>query len=140
MLKQRLTYTDYDGNQRTEDFFFYLRKDEVLELNLQATGGLEKMVQKIVDSQDNYKIYELFKKIIKLAYGEKSDDGKRFIKKAPDGHRLADDFEETEACSELIIKLMQNPSEAAAFIKGILPQELQNQVDEKTADNVVSIQ
>lgn len=136
MLKERLTYTDFDGRERTEDFFFYLSKAEVLELNLSTTGGLEKLLQKIVDAQDNIKIYELFKDIIKKAYGEKSLDGKYFIKKAPDGHLLADDFEQTEAFSELIVKIMGNINEAAAFIKGILPQELQNNVE---APNVVDL-
>ena len=128
MLKKRIAYTDFNDVKREEDFFFYLKKSEVLELNLSITGGLENMVNKIVDERDSYKIYELFKKIIKMAYGEKSDDGKRFVKQAPDGHLLADDFESTEACSELIIQLMQNPTEAAAFIKGILPQELQGNI------------
>lgn len=126
MLKQRIKYKDYNGTEREEDFYFYLRKDEVLELNLSAAGGIEQMVKSIVDAQDNYEIYKLFKKIIKLAYGQKSPEGKLFVKKASDGHALADEFEQTEAFSELIIKLMQNPTEAAAFIKGILPEDLQN--------------
>lgn len=136
MLKERLTYIDFDGRERTEDFFFYLSKAEVLELNLGTTGGLEKLLQKIVDAQDNIKIYDLFKEIIRKSYGEKSLDGKYFIKKAPDGHLLADDFEQTEAFSELIVRIMGNINEAAAFIKGILPQELQNNVD---TSNIVEL-
>ncbi len=144
MIKQRLAYTDYNGTKREEDFYFHLSKAQVLELNLSKAGGIEGYVQSIVDAQDNERIYYLLKNIILSAYGVKEPDGKRLIKKAPDGHRLADEFEETEAFSELIVSLMQNPSEAAAFIRGILPEEFQKKSDEPKAieaeENIVSVQ
>lgn len=130
MLKRRITFKDFDGVERTEDHHFYINKNELLELNLSSVGGLEKTVQRIIDAQDNYEIYNMFKKIVKLAYGEKSADGKHFVKtNKVDGHRLADDFEETEAFTELIVQLMQNPKEAAEFIHAILPEDIQKNSD-----------
>jgi nitrogen regulatory protein PII len=117
MLKKTITYTDYDGNQRTEDFYFNLSKAEVTEMELSAQGGLSKMLEKIIASQDSKRIMEIFKDIILKAYGEKSGDGKRFIK----NQELRDAFVQTEAYSELFMELATNADSAAAFINGIIP-------------------
>lgn len=117
MLKKTITYTDYDGNSRTEDFYFNLSKAEVTEMELSADGGLSKMLEKIVASQDNKRIMEIFKDIIIKAYGEKSGDGKRFIK----SDALREAFVQTEAYSELFMELATNAEAASAFINGIVP-------------------
>lgn len=117
MLKKTITYTDYDGNSRTEDFYFNLSKAEVTEMELSADGGLSKMLEKIVASQDNKRIMEIFKDIIIKAYGEKSPDGKRFIK----NDALREAFTQTEAYSELFMELATNAEAASAFINGIVP-------------------
>ena len=118
MLKKTITYTDYDGNERTEDFYFNLTKTEVAEIELSTSGGLVKVLEKIVKEQDSKKVLELLKDIVLRAYGEKSMDGKRFIK----NQELRDGFTQTEAYSELFIELITNAEMAAAFINGIIPQ------------------
>lgn len=118
MLKKTMTYTDYDGNERTEDFYFNLTKAEVIELETGVTGGLVQMLNKIVAEQDVVQIVEIFKKIILKAYGEKSPDGKRFIK-TPD---IAAAFSQTEAYSDLFTELATNAESAAAFVNAIVPQ------------------
>ena len=79
MLKKTITYTDYNDNERTEDFYFNLSKAEVTEMELSTTGGLAEMIQKIVTTQDGPKLVKIFKDLVLAAYGEKSPDGRRFI-------------------------------------------------------------
>lgn len=117
MLKKEITYTDFDGNERKETFFFNLSKAEALEMEMGVVGGMTQMLNKIVESQDNKKIIETFKEIILKAYGEKSPDGRRFIK-SPE---LSAAFSQTEAYSELFMELATDEGAAAAFINGILP-------------------
>ena len=118
MLKKTMTYTDYDGNERTEDFYFNLSKAELTEMELSMSGGLEKYINRIISEKDNAKIVEIFKEIILKAYGVKSDDGKRFIK----SQQLRDEFTQTEAYSDLFFTLATNADEAAAFVNGIIPK------------------
>ena len=119
MLKKNIKYVDYDGNDRAEDFYFNLNKAEIVELELGTTGGLTKTLEKIVQEKDNKRIVEYFKAIILKAYGEKSADGRRFIK----SQELRDSFEQTEAYSELFMELSSNAKAAADFISGIVPKE-----------------
>ena len=122
MLTKKITYTDYDGNERTETFYFNLNKAELTEMELSSEGGLSKMIQKIVDEKDTTRIIAIFKDIILRSYGEKSNDGKRFLKRGPDGHKLADDFAQTEAYSELFMELATNSDAASEFVNGIVPK------------------
>jgi hypothetical protein len=117
MLKKTIKYVDFDGNERTEDFHFNLTKAEVTEMELSTQGGLVKMLEKIVAEQDSKRIIEIFKDLILKSYGEKSPDGKRFIK----NQELRDAFSQTEAYSELFMTLATNAEESAAFINGIVP-------------------
>lgn len=126
MLAKKITYTDYDGNERTETFYFNLNKAELTEMELSSEGGLSKMIQKIVDEQDTTRIIAIFKDIILRSYGEKSPDGKRFMKKASDGHMLADDFAQTEAYSELFMELASNADSASEFVNAIVPKMEEN--------------
>ena len=117
MLKKKITYVDFDGNERTEDFYFNFTKAEVTEMEMSTEGGLGKMLEKIVAAQDTKRIIETFKDLILRAYGEKSPDGKRFIK----NQELKDAFSQTEAYSELFMELAMSPDMAAAFVNGIIP-------------------
>ena len=120
MFKKTMTYTDYDGIQRTEDFLFNLTRAECMEMNFSETGGLEKMLRKIIAEQDSKRIVEVFKEIVLKAYGEKSPDGRRFIK-TPE---ITEAFSQTEAYSDLFIELATNAEAASAFINGIIPANL----------------
>lgn len=127
MLKKTITYTDYDGVERTEDFYFNLSKAEIMEMDFSATGGMEKMIKKIVNTKDTKAMIEIFKDIILKSYGEKSSDGRKFIK-VLDGRKLSEDFAQTEAYSELFMELATDDKAAAAFINGIIPQNLASEV------------
>lgn len=118
MHKRTMTYVDYDGNQRTEDFYFNLTKAELTEMELSTKGGLEKMINNIIAEQDGKRIVETFKDLILRSYGKKSPDGRRFMK-SPE---IAAEFSQTEAYSDLFMLLATNADEAQKFVNGIVPQ------------------
>ena len=124
MLKKTITYTDYNGVERKEDFYFNLSKAEVMEMELSTTGGLAEMIKRIVAAQDQPAIIKVFKDLILKAYGEKSPDGKRFIK-SPE---LSDAFAQNEAYSILFMELATNDDAAAKFINGIVPADMAQQI------------
>lgn len=119
MLKETITYTDFDGNERTEDFYFNLTEAEVMEFELGTTGGLTNLIDKIVKERDNKKIIELFKEIILKAYGEKTLDGRGFIK----NDDIRNSFVQTQAYSDLFMKLATDDEAATRFINGIVPKQ-----------------
>lgn len=131
MIKKTIKFVDYDGNEREEDFYFNLSKAELAEMQLGTTGGLEKMIQEIVQTKDIPKIMEIFKKMIKDSYGKKSPDGRRFMK----SQEILDDFLQTEAYSNLFMELSTNDEIAAEFVKGIIPDDLRKEYKASLAKN-----
>ena len=125
MLAKNIKYTDYNGVEREETFLFNLSKAELMEMEMGTTGGLAEMIKQIVNTQDAPAIIKIFKEIILKAYGEKSADGKRFVKIDENGKQLSLNFAQTEAYSQLFMELATDSDAAANFIKGIVP------VDEK---------
>lgn len=117
MLKKTISYTDYDGVERTEDFFFNLSKAEVAEMELGTTGGMQKLIERILNTQDTKGLIDLFKDLILRSYGEKSADGRRFVK----SKELSTAFSQTEAYSELFMELATDADKAAEFVNGITP-------------------
>ena len=136
MIKKTISYTDYDGNERKEDFYFNLSKPELIEMQTSEAGGLEKKIEKITQEQDVAKIIELMKEIIQKSYGVKSDDGKRFIK----NQDILDEFMQSEAYSELFMELATDANAASDFINGILPKGLVEEAKKIEANgNVVEM-
>lgn len=123
MLKKTMTYTDFNGEEIKEDFYFHLSKAEIMEMQLEEKGGLAERIQKIVDTKNVPEIVKVFKELILKAYGVKSEDGKRFIK----SKELSEAFSQTQAYSDLFMELATDADAAAAFINGIIPAELQQQ-------------
>lgn len=124
MLKKTITYIDYNGVERTEDFYFNLSKAEVLELEMGTTGGLTEMINKIVAAQDTPTLIKIFKDLVLKAYGEKSPDGKRFIK----SDEIRDAFSQTEAYSNLFMELATDAEAASKFFNGIIPDNVDKPV------------
>lgn len=120
MLKKTVKYVDYNGVERVEDFYFNLSKAEVAEMELSVEGGFSKMLQEIVNSKDNVRIVQLFKEMVLKAYGEKSQDGRRFVK----SKEISEAFAQTEAYSEIFMELALDEKAAAAFVNGIMPANL----------------
>ncbi|MCM1524010.1 MAG: hypothetical protein NC120_06085 [Ruminococcus sp.] len=124
MLTKTITYTDYDGNSKTEEFRFNLSKAELMELEITTKGGFVKLLQDVVAANDKSEIFKLFKTIILKSYGEKSPDGKYFYKTGKDGVPLSAAFEQTEAYTELLMEVASNADAAADFVNRILPGDL----------------
>ena len=120
MLKKTITYTDYDGNERTETFYFNLSRSEIILLETTTPGGYTAMLQRIIDSKDNIELMHIFTELIKKSYGVKSDDGKRFIK----NDQLADDFINSAAFDQMFTEFFTTENAAADFAKGIIPQDI----------------
>ena len=118
MLKKVITYEDFDGNKRTDTCWFNLTKAECMEMELIATGGMQKMIQQIIDEQDSKRLVAIFKEIILKSYGEKSADG-RYFKKSKE---ISENFAATGAYSELFMELATNADAASEFINGVIPQ------------------
>lgn len=127
MIKKTITYTDYNGVERTENFYFNLSKAEVMEMEMSTDGGMAESIQKIVDAKDAPAIIRVFKDLVLKAYGVKSDDGRRFMKTKPDGSRYADEFAQTEAYSQIFMELATDADAAAKFVNGIVPKDLAQQ-------------
>ena len=121
MLKKTIKYTDYNGMERTEDYYFNLSRAEIMEMEMSTTGGLAEMIQRIVKTQDAPAIIKVFKDLILKAYGEKSPDGKRFIK----SEELSNAFSQTEEYSILFMELATDADSAAKFVNGIIPANVE---------------
>ena len=131
MIKKTITYTDYNGAERTEDFYFNLRKDEITKMELSIKGGLAEMIKRIVDAQDTPAIIEVFEDLIKKSYGVKTPDGRGFVKRPED----LEAFMSTEAYSQLFMELATNADAAAAFVNGVVPADMAKQIASETGKN-----
>lgn len=127
MLKKTITYTDYNGIERTEDYYFNLTKAELAEMELSTTGGFGEMIKKIVAAKDMPSIIRVFKQLVLDSYGIKSDDGRRFIK----SEEIRTAFSQTEAYSTIFMELASDDKAAADFVNGIMPK-----MDTKVAPTV----
>lgn len=122
MYKKVMTYTDYNGEERTEDFYFNLTKAEITEMELSTEGGLRDKIQRITRAKDVPEIIRLFKELILKSYGIKSPDGKRFIK----SEQLSEEFSQTEAYSDFFVELATNSDSASEFVNGIMPSSMKD--------------
>ena len=129
MFKETVTYTDYNGVERTEDFYFNLTEAELTEMKYSVNGGLDAYAEKIMQSRDEREIIKIFKELLLKAYGEKSLDGRRFIK----SDALREDFSQTEAFSKLFMKYATDEEAAAAFYNGIIPAGMRENAQKKIA-------
>lgn len=128
MFKRDVTYEDFDGEEVTETFYFNLSKRELIQLEVEYKEGLRDALQRIVKSNDNKTLVAEFQKIVLLAYGIKSDDGRRFIK----NDTIREEFSQTAAYDSLFMDLAMNDTAAAAFINGIVPKDLAAEVEKAT--------
>ena len=124
MLKKTIKYTDYNGVEQNEEFLFNLTKAELMEMELTTEGGLQEMIKRIIQAKDVPTIVKTFKEIILKSYGEKSADGKRFIKVNDAGVPLSRAFSQTEAYSNLFMELASDDKAASDFVIGIMPADI----------------
>lgn len=135
MIKRVITYTDFDGNERTEEFYFNLTKSELLQMELSTEGGMKNLLERIVHTNDVPKLVNIIKELVLKSYGEKSLDGKRFIKNS----ELSENFVQTLAYDELLMQLLSNSEELANFCKGILPPQLLAMAEHEMKNNPITL-
>lgn len=128
MIKETITYTDYDGNERTEDFWFHLSKAELTKMELSTPGGLTEYLKRIISAKDGKTIMDTFEDLIFKSYGEKTPDGRRFVK----SKELSEAFTQTEAYDVFFMKLVTDDKAAVDFVNGIVPADI-SQVEEQDA-------
>ena len=133
MYKITETYTDYDDNQRTEDFYFNYSEAELADLQFSVSGGLAGMIDKIIKTNDMPKLVELFRELIQKAYGEKSNDGRRFMK-SPE---LTKEFTETVAYSQIYMRLATDSKAAQEFINNVVPKSMKDKMQQANQQNVI---
>lgn len=131
MLKKTIKFVDYFGDEREEDFYFNLSKAELMKLQLGTVGGLTERIKSILAAKNVPAMMDLFEDIILKSYGEKSDDGRRFIK----NDELAKAFSETPAYEQLFMEILTEEGAAANFIKGIIPTELAKELESQEKAN-----
>lgn len=132
MYKITETYTDYDDNKRTEDFYFNYSQAELADMQFSVAGGLAGMIDKIIKTNDTPELVKLFRELIQKAYGEKSNDGRRFMK-SPE---LTKEFTETEAYSQIYIRLATDANAAKDFINNVVPKDMRDKMQQNSS-NVV---
>lgn len=120
MYRKIIKYTDYNGNEQEEPFYFNLTKEEILKWELETSGGMENLMKRIIEEKDRYRLIKLFVDAISRSYGVKSDDGKRFIK----NEKVLEDFKCCPAYSELFMELASDANAATEFMNGIIPADL----------------
>lgn len=129
MIKKTVTYTDLNGNDRTESFYFHFYESEILEMEMSVEGGFAERIQRIIDAKDQPSLIREIKKFVLNAYGVKSEDGKRFIKN--DDVRAA--FEQSPAYSKIFMELVMDDTVASEFVKGVVPADMKDRVAAATA-------
>ena len=132
MLIKTITFKDYFGNERTQDFYFNLNESELTDMNLMVKGGLERQIKNIIATQDQPKLIEYFKSVILASYGKISEDGIRFIK----SKELSTEFSQTDAFNKLYMELVSDADKAADFINGVVPQELADEANKRAKEGM----
>lgn len=126
MLVKKIKYTDYNGESREEDFYFNLNKAELIKwLTTNGNYTLDAVLEKMIKTENARDLINEFDSLIMMAYGERTLDGKRFIK----SQEVKDAFKESEAYSELFMELIGDAKKAAAFFNAIIPKDLATEVD-----------
>ena len=120
MYTRTVTYTDWNGMERTEEFRFNLTKAELMEMQYEQEGGMREYLQKIIDSKNQKEIMRLFKDLVLKAYGEKSDDGRLFVK----NDQIRERFASTPVYSEIFMELSTDANKASEFVNGIMPADI----------------
>lgn len=139
MLKKTITYTDYDGMERTEDFWFNLSKTELTKLDAELPGGVLGVLRKIIDKKDRKALVDFIETLILRSYGEKTLDGKRFAKTP----KMAEEFMQTPAYDELFMSILSDTDSQTSFINGVIPQSMAKEIeatDKKQVENALAEQ
>lgn len=130
MIKKTITFTDFNGEEVTEDLYFNLSTPEITKLSYKYGGDLKAYIEKVVATNDPMLMIEFMEDLMLSSYGIKSEDGRRFVK----GRQVREDFEYSQAYAELFIILITKPSEAKLFGEGLVTTASEQKI--KKAQNI----
>lgn len=131
MIKETLTFKNFDGDDVQQDFWFGYNETELSVMETSTKGGLIALAEKITNEQDGEKLMKLFQELILGAYGVKSSDGIHFMKEDPiDHHKYADEFKQTDAYNQLFMKMSRDDKFATEFFNGVMPAAAQTKMQE----------
>lgn len=119
MLTKAITYTNYNGEKRTKNFYFNLTRTELSKMELLEKAGMEGKIRQMIDTDDREEIVRLIDEMILGSVGEKSPDGEEFIK----NDEIRERFKSHPAYDVLFMELL-NAEPMAAFINAVMPQDL----------------
>lgn len=129
MFKHTITYTNFNDEEVTETLYFHLSASEIADLQSAENSLFDQTrLEQAVKTKDSKELYSIFKTLIKESYGEKSSDGRMFIKIDKDGHRLVDDFMLTAVYDEFFMELISNEALCNKFISEIIPANLAEKI------------
>ena len=135
MYKKVINYVDFDGNERSEEFYFNLTKAEIQKMAYSVEGGLDKLIRKIIETRDYNRLIQLIEDLIARSYGEKSLDGRRF-EKSPE---ILSRFMQTNAYSDLYMELSGDDKKLLEFCKGIIPSDVAVEIERGMSDGTIKL-
>lgn len=130
MIKKTITFEDYNGDERTKDFYFHMNQVEFSKLNGEVPGGIEKRMQKVIEDRDEDGLLRIIDLLVSRGYGEFNDEDE-FTKISRSGRPLFEKFVNTDAYDQLIIELIQNETNIVEFLRGMMPKKVQGRIDEE---------
>ena len=135
MIRKEITYTDYNGAEKTEAYWFNLNKAELLRLQFGVKGmdfhGV--LTQMAADKEGGF-IMDSVDDVIMKSIGQRTEDG-RFVKDP----EYAAWFKTTDAYSELFTELCTDTVNGPIFMNGLIPENMkssESEVKERTAEEI----
>lgn len=119
MKAKQITYTDFNGVERTETHYFNISQRELVKMQAGTDGGVYALMQRAIDARNETMLAQVYEDLIDMSYGVKTPDGRGF-KKSPE---ILADFKATGAYDALFIEML-DADKFAKFINDVLPADV----------------
>lgn len=118
MIKQHVSYEDYDGNKVEKDLWFHLNKSDLAKMSLGFDNGLIEGLTELQQKGDKKAVAEFIDNLLVNAYGVRKPGSDVFLKTA----EIKEDFQYSLAHDEILMMLLGGEDdEIINFIVGIMP-------------------
>ena len=118
MIKQHVSYEDYDGNKVEKDLWFHLNKSDLAKMSLGFDNGLIDGLTELQQKGDKKAVAEFIDNLLVNAYGVRKPGSDVFLK-TPE---IKEDFQYSLAHDEILMMLLGGEDdEIINFIVGIMP-------------------
>jgi hypothetical protein len=115
MFKHNIKYTDFNGTERDEDFYFHLSLPEVARIEARVGTSIKHHTENLISQGNNKDLLDFLEETILTSYGKKSNDGKSFMK-SPELRR---EFEYSQAYANMFEQMLLDKEWAAKFGEGV---------------------